>query len=382
MRFNKTKNLHLTNLGSKVIPLKKEQISTPALLIDLDDLETNIQLMAHFFLDKKTQLRPHFKSHKSPMIAHKQISAGAKGITCAKLGEAEVLANAGIKDILIANQIVEPEKIYRVASLAKNGVKIAVAVDSIENIDNLSEAASFLSSTIYVLIEVDVGMKRCGVSSVEEALTLAEQIMRSRGLVFEGIQAYEGHLVYDANNPSRLNTEVRRKGVQEMVNKIGRIKSILKKNGIEVNEISGGGTGTYNITGDNTIWTEIQAGSYVLMDSVYSAGKLPFKNSMRILSTVIHKRPGFAVTDAGLKACSIEQGPPKIMDYPDIYALEDLSEEHGIFADAQDELEYRQKIEYIPSHCCTTVNLYDAYHCVRNGILEAIWPISGRGKIQ
>jgi len=338
--------------------------------------------MAEYFSDKRTQLRPHFKSHKSPMIAHKQINAGAKGITCAKLSEAEVLVNAGIKDILIANQIVEPEKIFRLSCLAKSDVKILVAVDNIENIDELSKAASFLHSTIYVLIEVDVGMKRCGVISAEETLALAERIMISQGLVFEGIQAYEGHLVYDVENPSRLNKEARRKGVQEMVDTISRIRSFLEKNGIKVNEISGGGTGTYDITGDNTVWTEIQAGPYVLMDSVYSMVGLPFKNSLSVLTTVIHKRHGMAVTDAGLKACSIEQGPPKIKDYPDIYASEDLSEEHGIFVDARDELKYRQKIEYLPSHCCTTVNLYDSYHCVRNGILEAVWPISGRGRIQ
>ena len=145
-------------------------------------------------------------------------------------------------------------------------------------------------------------------------------------------------------------------------------------------EVSGGGTGTYHITGDGTIWTEIQAGSYVFMDSVYSRMGLPFGNSLSVLTTVIHKRPGVAVTDAGLKVCSAEHGPPAIKDYPGLAIAGGLSEEHGRILDEGDELQYLQKIEYIPSHCCTTVNLHDRLYCVRKGMLEAVWPITGRGR--
>lgn len=360
-------------------PIKKEQIETPALLIDLDILESNITTMADFLKEKKAKLRPHYKSYKCPTISHKQIAAGAKGITCSKVGEAETLVNAGIKDVYIANEIVGPVKILRIAGLARGGAKIGVAVDNSQNISDLSEAASKYGSKIYVFIEVDVGMERCGINTPEEALVLAKQIINAPGLVFEGIQAYEGHLVYSTEIPGYTD-EYRRAGVQKMIEKVSMIKSALEKNGIQVKEISGVGTGTYNITGDNTIWTEIQAGSYVLMDNIYNRVGLKFKSSMTILSTIMHKRPGIAIADIGLKTCTTEQGPPEIKGYSHLKMHEELSEEHGLIDDPNDELEYGQKIEFTPSHCCTTVNLHDQFYCVRNGLLEAIWPIAGRGK--
>jgi 3-hydroxy-D-aspartate aldolase len=147
-----------------------------------------------------------------------------------------------------------------------------------------------------------------------------------------------------------------------------------------VNEISGGGTGTYNITGDNTIWTEIQAGSYVFMDRTYGRLKLDFQNALTLVTMVIHKRPGIAITDAGWKVCTSEFGLPILKDHPHLEVK--LNEEHGIILDEKDELKYLQKIEYIPSHGCTTINLHDRYYCIRNNYLEAIWPISARGKSQ
>jgi D-serine deaminase-like pyridoxal phosphate-dependent protein len=360
--------------------LKMEHIETPALVVDLDVLEENIRIMSEFFKSRKAKLRPHFKTYKCPNISHLQLDAGAKGITCAKVGEAEVLFNAGIKDILVANQIVDPQKIYRLAGMTKQGTKITVAVDRAENIDSLSAVARKVGATLHLLIEIDVGMERCGVNTEQEALELAERIGRADGLDFEGIQAYEGHLVYDTEEPTKLTDSVKREGVEKMVEKVGTIKDHLEKNGVRVKEVSGGGTGTFHITGDNTIWTEIQAGSYVFMDSVYSRGNLPFRNSLSILATVIHKRPGMAITDAGLKVCSIDHGDPSVKGRPNLRIADGLSEEHGEVWDELDELEYLEKIEYIPSHCCTTVNLHDSLYCVRKGMLEAVWPISGRGK--
>ena len=353
-----------------------EEMETPALLIDLDILEYNIATMANFINDKRAKLRPHFKTHKCPTISHKQINAGAKGITCAKLGEAETLVLAGIKDVLIANTIVQPSKIIRLAGLAHGDTKISVAVDNKQNISVLSEAATTVGSTIHVLVEVNIGMERCGVNTPEEVFFLARQIIEAEGLVFEGIQAYEGHLVYNTD------IEIRRQGVGEGADKLNNIKNFLENNGISVNQVSGGGTGTYNITGNNMIWTEIQAGSYIFMDTVYERLGLDFKNALSILTTIIHKRPGMAVTDAGLKVYSTEQGPPRIKNYPHLKVHDELSEEHGTIVDPRDELTYLQKIEYIPSHCCTTVNLHDYFYCMRNGFLEGVWPISARGKSQ
>jgi D-serine deaminase-like pyridoxal phosphate-dependent protein len=352
---------------------QKEQIETPALLIDMDAMEGNIRVMADYLRGKKAKLRPHYKTFKCPTIAHMLIRAGAKGICCAKLGEAETLVHAGIGDVLIANQIVDPAKINRLAGLARHA-RIGVAADNEYNIRDLAEAAARFGSTIHVLVEVDVGMKRCGVNSDEEVYGLVKEIQASGGLVFEGIQAYEGNIIHNRDE------RVRRRGVQEMVEKVGGIKTFLEGKGVAVREISGGGTGTYNITGDNTIWTEIQAGSYVFIDTVYDELGLGFKSSLTVLATVIHKRKGVAVTDAGMKACTLDQGTPKIKGFPHMKLQ--LNEEHGIVADESDELAYRQKIEYIPSHCCTTVNLHDRYYCVRGGLLEAVWPITGRGKFQ
>jgi len=352
--------------------ITKEQIETPCLLIDLDILESNIGIMAEYFSDKKAKLKPHFKTFKCPTIAHKLINAGAKGISCAKLGEAEVLVNCGIKDVLVANQIVDRDKIFKLAGLAHGDTKITVVVDNEENINSLSEAASMLGSTIYVLVEVDVGMKRCGVNTSEEVLELAKLISRSKGLVFEGIQAYEGHLVHTSEYQIRLD------GMKEVIEKITSIKKYLEKEGFRINEISGGSTGTYMITGNNTIWTEIQTGSFVFMDTDYNRLGLPFKNALTVFTQVIHKRPGFAVTDAGLKVCSPDGGMSTVKDHPEAILV--LNEEHGNIIDEKDELKYLQKIEYIPSHSCSTVNLHDEYYCVRNNILEAIWPISARGK--
>lgn len=356
----------------------KEQIETPALLLDLDILEQNIKNMAEFMSGKTAELRPHYKSYKCPTISHKQVEAGAKGICCAKLSEAKTLVNAGIDDVLIANQIVDPKKIARLAGLANGSSKLTVAVDNSDNIKSLSNATLEFGSELYVLVEVNVGMERCGVNTPKEVFELAKAVETSKSLVFEGIQAYEGHLVYTTEEP-HYTEQYKREGVQEMIEKISNIKSFLEKKGIQINEISGGGTGTYYLTGDDTPWTEIQAGSYVLMDNVYNQYNLSFDNSLTILTQIMHKRPGIAIADAGLKVCTTEQGLPTIKNYPQLEFRGTLSEEHGIIVDKEDKLEYLQKIEYTPSHCCTTVNLHDQYWCVRNGLLESVWPITGRG---
>jgi D-serine deaminase-like pyridoxal phosphate-dependent protein len=351
-----------------------EDIETPALVIDMDALESNIRAMAQYMKGRKARLRPHFKTHKCPTISHMQMAAGASGVCCAKLSEAEVLLSAGVRDILIANQIVEPAKITRLAGLARGGARMGVCVDDPRTVDALSEAASRAGSTLRVLVEVDVGMRRCGVADAVEALALVQRIGRLPGLVFGGIQAYEGHVV------QRPDIAERRAAVAAMVEKVGGIKSLLEDKGFPVADISGGATGTYDLTGNDTIWTEIQAGSYVFMDSSYGALGLPFRQALTVLATVIHKRPGRAVTDAGMKACATDHGMPVLFGRPHLSVR--TNEEHGIIQDAADELAYGEKVRYLPGHCCTTVNLYDRYHCVRAGTLEAIWPIAGRGRSQ
>jgi len=352
--------------------ITKDQIETPALLVDMDFLEANIKKMADYFEGKKIRLRPHFKTHKSPFIAHMQINSGAKGITCATLGEAEVLAAAGIRDILLANQIVDVRKINRLAALANN-TRITVCADNAVAVEELSRAAQAHGSTVYVLVEIQVGMLRCGVDTKEETLALAKQIANSKGLVFDGFQAYAGNLCH------LRDAEERERGVAEAQEKLLDFKAYLESNDIPVKEISGSGTGLYNIPGSRDIWTEAQAGSYVFMDTDYGMLGLGFMNSLTVLTTVIHKRPGFAVADAGLKVCCQEKGAPVIKGGLDVSVIR-LCEEHGNLRDDNDQLSYLQRLEYIPSHCCSTANLHDNYYCVRNGMLEMVLPVAARGR--
>ena len=353
--------------------INKFDIDTPALLIDLDKMERNIRKMAEYFAGRAANLRPHTKTHKCPVLAHKQIRAGAQGITCAKLGEAEVMAQAGVHDILIANQVVGDQKIARLANLARH-CDMMVAVESSENTADLSNAARAADSTIRVLIEVDVGMHRCGVKSAEEALSLAQIILSSPGLEFEGIMGYEGHVVLMPDFEDRENACI------ESMQMLISVKEILAKNGVEVKIVSAGGTGTYNVAGAYPGITEIQAGSYIVMDSKYYSVLQDFDCALTLLTTVT-SRPDkeTAILDAGMKAMTFEFGMPELIGLKGA-GISFLSEEHGHLYLEDADPRVGQKLELIPSHCCTTINLHDRYYAVRGDRLEAVWPIAARGK--
>lgn len=360
------------------IGISKEEIDTPALLIDLDVFEANIRTMADFFKTVNADLRPHAKTHKTPIIAHKQLEAGAIGITCAKLGEAEAMVHAGIRDVLIANQVVGSQKIARLINLAKNS-EIMVAVDDADNVDQLSAAAQAKGATLRVLIEVSTGMGRCGTIPGEPTLVLAQHILKSNGLKFEGLMGYEGHTV------ARPDLIERKTETGKAVELLIDTKHFLEENGVAVNIMSGGGTGTFEITGSYPEMTEIQAGSYVFMDSTYhnveGVGDR-FSCSLTLLTTVVSRpEPSRVIVDAGMKVLAKEFGIPQ----PLAGGLEmrGLSEEHGTMdAEPSVDLKPGDKLEILPSHCCTTVNLHDRYYGVRNGIVESVWKIAARGKSQ
>ena len=238
------------------IGIPKEEIDTPALLIDVDIMEANIQKMADFFKTVNADLRPHVKTHKTPIIAHKQMEAGAIGMTCAKLGEAEAMIHAGIRDVLIANQIVGKQKIARLINLAKHS-EIMVAVDDPDNVDQLSAAAEAKGTPLRVLIEVNSGMNRCGTEPGQPTLDLARHILQSKALKFEGLMGYEGHTVITPTFAERKSL------TGESVEMLIGTKHFLEQKGVPVKILSGGGTGTYAITGAYPEMTEIQAGSYV-----------------------------------------------------------------------------------------------------------------------
>jgi D-serine deaminase-like pyridoxal phosphate-dependent protein len=355
--------------------IPRSQIDTPALLIDLEALDRNIARMAAFFQNLPCKLRPHVKTHKCPEIATRQLQAGAIGITCAKVGEAEVFVEAGIQDILIANQIVGPEKTRRLAALA-NKAKITVAVDHPRNVEELSSAAREASCQIGVLLEVDVGMGRCGVPPGEPALSLAKEVIGKEGLILRGLMSYEGHLVL------RPDPEERRQAVLESMSLLLETVRLLEKNGLPVEVVSGGGTGTYDSTGTLPRMTEVQAGSYVFMDATYLRIRPEFEPALTLLTTVV-SRPARdrAITDCGRKAITEDLGLPQPYQLPGV-KVGRLAEEHctlNLLEGAPD-LQPGDKIQLLPSHCCTTVNLHDRYFALRSGVLEAVWPIPARGK--
>jgi D-serine deaminase-like pyridoxal phosphate-dependent protein len=353
------------------------QVDTPALVLDKAKLERNIRRMADFVAGGPAKLRPHAKTHKCVEIAKLQLDAGAVGITCAKVGEAEALADGGIADILIANQIVGPLKIARLVRLAER-CAVSVAVDDAANVRDLSDAAAAAGATLRVYVEVDVGMGRCGVQPGEPALALARQVRDAPGLAFAGLQAYEGHL----QNVTPF--EERRARVLEDMRKALTAREYIEAAGLDVGEVSGCGTGTHTVTGRLPWMTELQCGSYATMDAQYAAvDGADYENALTVLVTVISRpRPGMAIVDAGLKAVTPEFGDPTVL--VEGATWHDFSEEHGEVAVAgpAEELRVGDKIELVPRHGCTTVNLYDRYHVVEDGSFVDTWRVAARGRCQ
>ena len=352
-------------------------IDTPSLLVDAGALQANLDRMAEYFANRPCGLRPHFKSHKCTHIARLQMQAGAVGITCAKLGEAETLAEAGIRDLLIANQIVGEMKIARLVELARRSDPIT-AVDSAENVRALSKAAAAGKVEIRLLVEVDLGMKRCGVPPGAPALELARLITSLPGIKFAGLQGYEGHLVALRDKAER--TEKTRAALKTVV----ETRRLLESAGIPVSIVTGGGTGTYNVTGDFAGYDEVQAGSYALMDWWYGDIRPEFQQAMSILATVISRpTPELAILDVGRKGIGAEFGPPRIKNLPGASVANFGSEEHTSIALPQGfEIGIGGHLELIPSHGCTTSNLYREIIAHRQGVVADIWPIEGSGRMR
>lgn len=351
-------------------------LDTPVLLVDLDVLEHNIRTMADFFRDKAAHLRPHVKSHKMPAVARLQVAAGAPGVCAAKLGEAEAMVDGGIEDVLIANQVVGEAKIARLVALAERA-RIAVAVDHSDNVAALSRAAHARGVALVVLVELDVGMNRCGVNTADEALSLARLVMDSPGLEFRGLMGYEGHVmgVKDAKERARA--------CRASMRSVTDAAEHLRAAGLPAEEVSGGGTMTYDVSGTYPGMTEIQCGSYALMDTNFRDMGSPFQCAMTLLTTVMSlPRPGVAIADAGMKTITNDFGLPEVRNVRGL-TLERLSEEHARLGVANGVgVELGEKIELLPSHGCTTVNLHDCAYAVRDGRVVEVWDVAGRGRSQ
>ena len=350
--------------------MTEKTLNTPALCVDKEILIRNMEAMRTLLQGTSLRLRPHYKSHKCAAIAKMQMEYGAIGMTCSKLCELEDLVEIGIEDILLANQIVDKSKIARLAYLAGD-CRITVCVDSEENIRDLSSAAVMAGSTIHCLVEYDIGMERCGVVENEDVLRLARAVINSPNLEFEGLQAYAGHISHVVDMGER------RAMTAANYQKLKTLISYLKANGIEVNTVSGGSTGTAEIKAAEGLYTELQAGSYIFMDSTYRELDLPFKNSLYIVSTVVSTRDGLAVIDAGVKTCGVDQGMPAVdgVDVEEIVA----SEEHFQLHRPSASLKAGDRVKLIPGHCCSTVNLHDKIYLINKGKTVNRFNITARG---
>lgn len=348
--------------------MKKHELDTPALIVDLDVVEENIAAMAAFFRDRPQKLRPHFKTPKTPEIARRQMEAGAIGITAAKLGEAEVLARAGIGPVLIANQLVGAAKIDRLLALPAE-VNVIVAVESAFNLDELEAGAKRTGRRPHVLIEVDTGMHRCGTTNPEDTVALAERIAAGP-LVYRGIMGYEGHTVLlpDAQD--------RRTKATAALERLSAHVRALRDAGYAPEIVSAGGTGTYDIAGSWPDVTDVQAGSYVFMDGRYRSVRPDLgRPALTLLATVIARHGDYAVIDAGMKALSNDMGPSTGARLP--FTVARLSEEHGTVQVSETDLQPGMKVEILPSHNDTTINLHSEYFVVRGEEVVAVWPIEG-----
>ncbi len=357
-----------------VIGCPVEDLDTPALLLDLVACEENLRRMAEFFRRRRCRLRPHFKNHKCPALAQRQLLAGsAAGITCAKLGEAEVLADRGFTDLLIANQVVGRRKTARLVEVARKS-HVKVAVDDLRQVEAISRAAEAGRVTVGVLLEIDIGMGRCGLPPGRPALDLARKIESLPGIRFDGLQAYEGHAVYVTDFERRAEL-VR----QAMANAL-ETRELLEDNGFQFGVLSGGSSATYQITGQIDGVDEIQAGTYATMDWRYAELSPEFQVAMTVLSRVISKRPGAAVLDVGLKGVGSEFGPPRIKDHPEVEIPSFLSEEHCIVRRAP-EWRVGDAVQIIPSHACTTCNLHRQFYVCEDGRVVDVWPIEASGRL-
>jgi 3-hydroxy-D-aspartate aldolase len=366
-----------------VIGAHVSDVDTPALLIDLDALERNIRRMQERAAHTEVRLRPHSKTHKSTAIANMQIAAGAVGVCCQKVSEAEIMVDGGVRDVLIANEVAGTVKLERVAALARRA-KVAVCVDDADNVAALAAAATKFGATVDVLVELNVGGNRCGVETAEDVARLAGAIAGSAPLRFAGLQAYHG-----AAQHLRGFAE-RQRAIEGAVQKVNDAVSLLRRDGLACDTITGAGTGTFEFELASGVYNELQVGSYVFMDVDYGrntdrAGQpvSDFENALFILTTVMsYPVPTRAVVDAGLKALSVDSGMPRVVDHEAVtYAA--ASDEHGRLAITSNHTPFAlgDKIRLIPGHCDPTVNLHDWFVGIRNAHVECLWPVSARGAV-
>lgn len=371
-------------------PGSRALLDTPALCVDLDAMGRNIAAMAALCRDKRIALRPHAKTHKSVKIAELQQAAGAIGICCATIGEAEVMVQGGIAGVHVTSPQVTPSKIARVIAL--NGGQhrgFSVVVDDPRNLADLDEAARAAGMVLDVLVDYSAGHNRTGAATEDDVLSLAREAQRAAGLRFRGVQSYSGNLQHIADRAERAAKAKQRLAV------LAGIVGKLRDGGIEVPIVTGSGTGTHDFDAETNVFTELQAGSYIFMDVDYHRALKdgrnvpPFETSLFVQTAVVSangaKVPGgYVTTDAGLKSFATEGPKPEIMaGGPPGSTYGFAGDEHGrlFFPSGTSAIPViGERIELVTPHCDPTVNLHDFYHLVRGDTLVDIWPVDARGK--
>ena len=352
-----------------------DEVDTPALIIDLDAFEANLDAMAASLEGTGARLRAHAKTHKSPVIAKLQMARGAVGQCVQKVGEAEILAWSGVPDIIVTNQIVGAAKLARLCALTAI-TKIAVCADDSRQVAALETAAAAAKTELTVLVEIDVGMARCGVQPGPDAVALALEIDAAPHLRFGGLQAYHGSAQHMRTPGERAAA------VADAADRARRTAEQLRQRGLSCPIIGGAGTGTYALELASGIYNEIQAGSYIFMDADYSRNQdgPKFRQSLFVLATVMSTAtPGIAVVDAGLKALSTDSGFPTLWQRPGITYV-GASDEHGkLTCEPGSTPTLGEKLLLVPGHCDPTVDRYDWYVGIRNARVACLWPVAARG---
>ena len=363
------------------IGLHKSELDTPALLLDLAVMERNLQRMAEFTAAKGIHLRPHVKTYKAtPELAHLQLQAGAIGMTCVKLAEAEALVASGVTDILVANEIVGPKKLQRLATLAKR-CDIKVGVDNPENVKALSQAAQANSVVIGVLVELNIGQNRCGVAPYAPALELTKLVAQMPGLKFRGIMGYDGHAT------TKVSEEARGPLSRQAYTLLVETKKLIEEAGFPVEIVSGGGTFTYRYACEVEGMTEIQTGTYLLMDNAFREhGVREFDRALSVLTTIVSKPDypnanGLVVVDAGRKSISPQYGLPEVKIPASGATMRSFSDEHGLITlgDEAPPLQVGDQMEIWVRDANATTSQFDRFYAIRNDHVEAVWHIPNLG---
>ncbi len=356
-----------------------ETVDTPALIVDLDVVDKNIENMFAHFKGKNVTIRPHLKTAKSPVFAKKLIEMGATGICVAKLSEAEVMAQNGVSDILITTEIIGAAKMQKLFDLLREHPSVRLVVDSKEGVDLLAKSAKEFQhkEPVQVLIELNVGQNRAGLENAKDVVNLATYIKEKKELALIGVQGYEGHVQLLADEKARKEKS------DDSMQRLGKIVSELRAAGFEIPVVTTGGTGTSPWCAEHDFVTEVQPGSFIFMDTAYRNAGQKYDQALHLVATVISKPDAKrAVIDSGFKSLSTDSGNAEVANVKNV-TYEPGGDEHGILRESKGgnvSVEIGDRIMMTPSHIDTTINLHDFYYCHRKGIIEAIVPIANRGK--